>query len=159
MGTASVHNEFKKSDLIVVGQVIGKTETTIWLDTSFARSIFKQDYLRDHPNGNYDSFKHQTYAIKQLDFLVTVNKKYKGDIKRRTVKIRTGYGNGDCGYRFFMGQQYLIYAVEESSIEYGTKRVAYSKKDLAGIYRTSTCHRTRFFDEAAEDIKFLSAQK
>jgi Carboxypeptidase regulatory-like domain len=54
------------------------------------------------------------------------------------VEIFTGRGSSDCGFTFQNGQRYLVYAHR------------YKDKLI-----TSTCMRTKPFDEAAEDIAYL----
>ena len=54
------------------------------------------------------------------------------------VEILTGSGGGDCGYRFTIGQRYLVYAYR-------------SKTNL----NTSICTRTKPFSQADEDLAFL----
>lgn len=54
------------------------------------------------------------------------------------VEIFTGYGGGDCGYPFKIGQRYLVYAYR-------------AKEKLV----TSICTRTKFFTNATEDLAFL----
>ena len=54
------------------------------------------------------------------------------------VEVFTGSGGGDCGYRFTVGQRYLVYAY------------LYKEKLTASI-----CSRTRPFNQATEDLAFL----
>jgi hypothetical protein len=55
------------------------------------------------------------------------------------VDVFTGMGGGDCGYRFVVGQRYLVYAYEA-----GGARLA------AGI-----CSRTRPLSAATEDLAYM----
>ncbi len=59
----------------------------------------------------------------------------------RQVEIVTGPGGGDCGYRFTNGGRYLVYA----------------GKTQTSRYTTSICSRTRPFDEAREDLRYLTS--
>ena len=54
------------------------------------------------------------------------------------IEISTGYGGGDCGFGFKIGQRYLVYANR-------------SKEQLI----TSICTRTKSFSEATLDLAFL----
>lgn len=54
------------------------------------------------------------------------------------IEVLTGSGSGDCGYRFTIGQRYLVYASR-------------SKTNLI----TSICMRTKPFIQADEDLAFL----
>ncbi len=57
------------------------------------------------------------------------------------MEVATGMGGGDCGYRFKVGQKYLVYANRNSS----------SQRLTTGI-----CSRTRPLAEAAEDLQYLA---
>ena len=67
----------------------------------------------------------------------SVEQSYLG-VSGTEIEIFTGSGGGDCGYRFQIGQRYLVYATQ-----YENKLV------------TSICFRTRPFDSATEDLAFL----
>lgn len=56
------------------------------------------------------------------------------------VEVATGRGGGDCGYDFKSGKRYLVYAYRSTQ----GNRLA-----------TSICSRTRTYETADEDIKFL----
>lgn len=56
-----------------------------------------------------------------------------------SIRVITGAGGGDCGYRFHKGQEYLVYATE----------------DRDGQLRTSVCTRTRPLGQAREDLAYL----
>ena len=55
------------------------------------------------------------------------------------VRLSTGRGGGDCGYRFEVGGSYLVYA-------YGSG---------AGGLGTNICQRTARLSEAAKDLQVL----
>jgi len=55
------------------------------------------------------------------------------------VTVETGYGGGDCGYPFEIGQSYLVYA----------------HRTPEGHLTTSICSRTRPAREATEDLAYL----
>ena len=67
----------------------------------------------------------------------SVEQSYLG-VSGTEIEIFTGRGGGDCGYRFKIGQRYLVYATQ-----YENKLV------------TSICFRTRPFNSATEDLAFL----
>jgi hypothetical protein len=70
---------------------------------------------------------------------------YAGDVltgveaSQKEIEILTGDGGGDCGYRFQVGIEYVIYAYKNS----------------AGRLETGICTRTRTLAEAAEDVKYI----
>lgn len=55
------------------------------------------------------------------------------------VRLFTGRGGGDCGYRFEVGERYLVYA-------YGPR---------ASELSTNICQRTAKLSEAAKDLRVL----
>jgi hypothetical protein len=59
--------------------------------------------------------------------------------KVTVLTIRTGRGNGDCGYHFTTGERYVVYAFgsNESELE------------------TNICQRTRSLADAKDDIRLL----
>ena len=67
-----------------------------------------------------------------------VERVWKGS-PRGEVRLVTGRGGGDCGYRFEVGGSYLVYA-------YGSG---------AGGLGTNICQRTARLSEAAKDLQVL----
>jgi hypothetical protein len=67
---------------------------------------------------------------------------WKGALSKE-VTIFTGQGGGDCGYKFEVGQRYLVYAYKYNDRELGT----------------NICQRTAGLIEAAEDLKVLGKGK
>jgi hypothetical protein len=61
----------------------------------------------------------------------------------KEATVFTGQGGGDCGYKFEVGQRYLVYAYR------------YNDADLG----TNICQRTASLIEAAEDLKVLGNGK
>jgi hypothetical protein len=55
------------------------------------------------------------------------------------IEILTGFGNGDCGYPFEVGREYVVYA----------------RKDRNGRLSTGICSRTRPVEQAAEDLQYI----
>ena len=70
-----------------------------------------------------------------------VQRSWKGS-RASEITITTGRGGGDCGYRFEIGQRYLVYAS-------GTE------KQLG----TNICQRTAHLDDAKDDLKLLGKPK
>jgi hypothetical protein len=70
-------------------------------------------------------------------FKFSVEQAYLG-VAGTEVEVSTGYGGGDCGYQFKLGQRYLVYA--------------YRYKDQL---TTTICTRTKPFASANEDLAFL----
>lgn len=80
------------------------------------------------------------------NFYVTVKllveDSWKGNLPQE-VTITTGLGNGDCGYKFEVGESYLVFA-----------NGANENKLSTGI-----CHRTKILSESAQDLKILGKGK
>ncbi len=72
-----------------------------------------------------------------------VDESWKGPTTREIV-VNTGLGGGDCGYSFAGGQEYLVYASNNS----GTPQLP------AGL-RTSICDRTKPLGLATDDLRAL----
>lgn len=64
-------------------------------------------------------------------------KMYKGS-SNDYIQIVSGYGGGDCGYRFMEGEEYLIYAYEDD-----------------GVFSTSICTRTCHLDDSKVDLVYF----
>lgn len=71
-----------------------------------------------------------------------VDQIWKGKL-RKELTLGTGTGGGDCGYRFEVGQRYLVYA-------YGSNETSLS---------TNICQRTVPLKDAVGDIKLLGKGK
>jgi hypothetical protein len=64
-------------------------------------------------------------------------------VRTNQLVIRTGRGGGDCGYRFEVGERYLVYA-------YGSDVPA---------FETNICQRTRKLTDAQDDLKLLGKSR
>ncbi len=69
-----------------------------------------------------------------------VNAHYRGGGIEQSVEVRTGMGGGDCGYRFEVGEDYLVYAHSHEN------RLS-----------TGICTPTKPLDKATEDLNFISS--
>jgi hypothetical protein len=66
-------------------------------------------------------------------------KRWRKGVGADEVLIATGRGGGDCGYRFEVGESYLVYAFGSGE----------------GGLGTNICQRTRKLEDAGEDIEVL----
>jgi hypothetical protein len=69
-----------------------------------------------------------------------VERSYRG-WTAKTAEVVTGWGGGDCGYKFQEGVGYLVYA--------------YPHPETGKLY-TGICQRTRPLTEAEEDLEYFS---
>src|SRR6186997_2980359 len=84
-------------------------------------------------NVEQGEFKHEMRLVR-----LTVDQPIRG-MQSADVEVITGWGGGDCGYGFKLGQRYLVYAYREED-----KRLS-----------TSICTRTRLLTEADDDFAFF----
>jgi len=59
------------------------------------------------------------------------------------LSIVTGLGTGDCGYDFWLGESYLVYAISGPE----------------GIWFTSICSGTSAIEDSETSVRFLAGQK
>lgn len=132
IGEISIRKELKRSDMIFIGQVLSKKELSI--TDSLMPAI----------------------SIKQTQYLFLVKGFYKGKCIGDTVSVVTGIGGGDCGYKFTIGSDYLIYS------SYQNKYYADGEPVEKFLY-TDVCRRTKLLDikekEGIEKYKKLRRPK
>ena len=80
--------------------------------------------------------RHYKFHVKSVTF--EVEESWRG-VDTTHFTIQTGWGGGDCGYRFEEGKQYLVYAHQFTDIPFFT-----------GI-----CSRTTALASATEDLNYL----
>lgn len=112
IGKATTKQELKSSDFVFRGTVIEKF--TFVIDTLFGdRYVYNVKY----------KFKVQS--------IYKEKKKY----REQEVIITTGLGNGDCGFKFEEGKEYIVYSC--------FKNKHYSTGGQVGMFLyTSICKRT-----------------
>jgi len=99
-------------------------------DAVFAGTVVRSGKIDVDEGG----FKHDMRLVR-----LTVDQPIRG-MQSAEVDVVTGWGGGDCGYAFKLGQRYLVYAYREE----GDKRLS-----------TSICTRTRLIKEADDDFAFF----
>lgn len=80
------------------------------------------------------------YTTQQVLVRLSVADVFRGEVVGPELEIVTGMGGGDCGYRFEVAKQYLIYA---------------SKSVNENRLYTGICSRTRLLSEASDDLKYF----
>jgi hypothetical protein len=100
--------------------------STVRQELAHAVAIFAGRALHTEPSG---------IDMRKTTFIV--EERWKG-ADEDTIEIYTGLGGGDCGYTFWNGARYLVYAYRSS-----------------GKLVTNICSRTRSYDSAAADIREL----
>ena len=108
----SLENDVKSSDLIIKGKIVEKE-----------RIVFPRDSIYGREYG-------YVYTIK-------VKKAYR-DQQNKYIKVVTGYGGPDCGYRFKKGRSYLIFG--------------YASEKAENTFATSVCTATQKHNKKTEKI-------
>lgn len=156
MGTSNIKTSIKEADYIITGKILDSQIVRIWSDTSYTKSQYetaqKQGTLT-----NYEEWKNSNinFNIQLIDYALLVETVYKGKIQSDTITIRTGFGNGDCGFPFHIGDSYLIYGKYEKNVNYSSEKLGRSPKELQGIFRTNICYRTQPLTSAQSDLEYL----
>ena len=109
IGKYTVEQALKRMDVVFLGKVISKEMIVV-------------------PN------PHSMYNTCYYKYVFKLEKMYKGR-KTSYIEIVTGHGNGDCGYKFEEGKDYIVYAYKEN-------RYNNSSPKTATYFRTSVCNRT-----------------
>ena len=81
--------------------------------------------------------KRGEYDVRERLVRFNIDQAFRG-VKGKEVEVRTGLGDGDCGYNFRLGAQYLVYAYGDGD------------KLATGI-----CSRTRPISEASDDLAYF----
>lgn len=156
METSNIKTSIKEADYIVTGKILDSQVVQIWSDTSYAKSQYEAAQKKDALT-NYEVWKNNNinFNIQLIDYTLLIETVYKGKVKSDTITIRTGFGNGDCGFEFKIGASYLIYGKYEKNINYSSEKLGRSQKELQGIFRTNICYRTQLLTSAQSDLEYL----
>jgi hypothetical protein len=85
--------------------------------------------------------KYDSYKTTQRVLRVAIKQAFRG-VDGGQIEVVSGWGGGDCGFEFKLGESYLIYASR-------------SKADTR--LHTSICTRTRALADAADDLAFIDS--
>jgi hypothetical protein len=77
-------------------------------------------------------------SIVQYEYTFLVTNKFKGPFHSDTIKVVTGVGHGDCGFRFRVGSKYIVYSYYPN---YRNRIVPENKRQL----ETNICTPTDFY--------------
>lgn len=110
IGNSSISDDIKSSKLIFKGKIIKKEVITIYDSDPLSIRRFYDDLNNKKEFKSYEDYKESIWGIKLLEYTVQKKKMFKGRNKSEFIKIRSGFGNGDCGYEFQMNKTYLIFA-------------------------------------------------
>jgi hypothetical protein len=132
IGEATVKEEIKRQDAVLVGTIVESEEIRIYDTLSPSKTIYRVE----------------------IKYTLVVETVYKGRQVSDTAFIFTGSGGGDCGYNFQLGQKYIVYAGNFMPDERYNSPV--STENISSFY-TSICTRTRPYNE--EEIEEIEKYK
>ncbi|MFO7867912.1 MAG: hypothetical protein R6U95_01270 [Bacteroidales bacterium] len=134
-GESTVKGAIKSSAFVIVGEIISRDFINI------------PDSIMIRQNFN-DSLAHKFYPYvhRISKYKIQIEKVYKGKTVKDTMEIYTGNGGGDCGYRFKVGEKYIVYGVKENYFGMLNNDYDYSKGEEC-IW-TNICMRTTNYDES-----------
>lgn len=112
-GGGAACQEYWRSDAVFAGKIVGSAQETV----------------DDEP-----------YKRTERVLRVAIEQAFRG-VEGAETEVRTGWGGGDCGYEFKVGERYMIYA--------------YRDEKSHKLY-TSICSRTRPVSKADEDFAFIN---
>jgi len=90
IGEATFKQEFKRSDVVIMGKIIDR------------KIIQIKDTLMP------------LIKIQKAEYTIQATRLYKGKIKDTLIKVITGLGGGDCGFEFMIGNEYVVYCSYEN---------------------------------------------
>lgn len=148
VGQLTVESQFKSADIVVIGNVI--SFTPIHLADSSTYLTYNSDSTLHHGSGGKIIF---AYDIKVISIV-------KGKKNIKTITLLTGNGHGDCGFKFEVGEKYIIYANTKSYFEQQSPQGQYVHYKDQNVFWTSICSRTVSFNkEELKSIKKVSDAK
>lgn len=137
MGHSTVKKALKYYDFVFTGRVIS-SETASLAPVDFNETIFEYMEL--------------FYQKKKYTFeVITI---YKGKIQSDTIVVYSGFGTGDCGYKFLVDSTYIVYSNWNRSLTEADFRT------LLKFIETDVCTRTRPLDSVEiKEIEKYSKRK
>lgn len=126
--------EFQRAKAVFTGGVFRMVDEYVPVFSTLDRI---STAIGQHPYFRLQAGRYVGYRV-----YFDVKNAWKG-IEKTTVIIDTGYGMGDCGYPFIVGNDYLVYA----SYPYGIPN---------NYWVTSICSGTAEISAATEDLTYLN---
>ena len=144
----AVKEEIKYSDAVVVGKIISKNHITLIDSTA----------LKMFGNGNTNT-KSPLIQTTVAKYELIITSIFKGKFKSDTIEVYTGLGGGDCGIRFEIGKEYIIYGDKETFFGQINNDWPYPKGN--NIIWANICSRTTIIGRSKVDEikKYLKPRK
>ena len=92
----SIIEEYNYSKSVITGEIISQ-EKVVVTDSNIV------EYKPDSKPYNGRLIMKYTLVISEI---------IKGNFKTDTIEVYTGMGGGDCGFKFNIGEKYLIYGID-----------------------------------------------
>ena len=121
----SIKEEFDYSKSVIVGEVITKEQVVV-TDSE----IIKYEPRANHRNGRLI-----------MKYTLVIRETIKGDYKTDTITVYSGIEGRDCGFRFNVGEKYLVYGID------GTYNDRIFTDKISSTW-TINCLRTKKEDKA-----------
>ena len=134
IGERSVKEEIKASDAVFVGKIVSKELVEI------VDSTILQLYGNDTT-----AISRHSYTTLLAKYELVLTARYKGKITNDTLEIYTGLGGGDCGIRFEIGQEYIVYGEREPYLGQSDSEWQYPTGN--NVFWTQTCTRTMLVND------------
>ena len=136
-GEGTVSNGVKYSDAVLTGTIISKT-----LSSNY-------DSLGVVVTGDTSELNFNWRQIPISVVSIKIDKMYKGQLVSDTLTILTPYSSSSCGYRFVVGQKYIVYATlyDELLMTDKLKRRTFDNK----TYWTHQCTMTKNWNQYEEN--------
>lgn len=147
VGQIAIKEEIKRSNAVFVGIVLRKEYITL-TDYQLKKISHQDSTINRSP----------IYEMTIACYDLLVEDIYKGKISRDTIKIFTGVGGGDCGFRFEIGEKYVVYGMKETYFGQVYNDFDYPKGK--NIFWTHICLRTKNYDQnEIEEIEKVVRKK
>ncbi|MRX64772.1 hypothetical protein [Maribacter luteus] len=140
-GESTVKGAIKNSDFVIVGEIISRAFVDI-PDSALIKQNFKDTlYHKQYP-----------YVHRISKYSIKIEKIYKGKTTSDTLDIYTGNGGGDCGYRFKIGDRYIVYGNKETYFGMTNNDCEYPKGK--NCIWTNICMRTtNYYQSEIDEIE------
>lgn len=133
----------KRSDLVVKGKIIAVT-------------LFDEYDTVGQTSANipFDISKNGYLLRKLKRYTLVVENRYKTPARLKdTIEIITGIGDGDCGFQFQVGGEYIVFATswrqKRASIRRKKRRIV--EQIIPGAFSTNICQPTQMANPAVEE--------
>lgn len=147
IGRATVEQEIKKVEAVIVGTIVSKELVTV-IDSTLLE-IFQSE-----PSIINTGLLNVTIAKYGLN----VHNIYKGEISIDTISIYTGLYGGDCGVDFLIGGKYIVYG--DNSTFLGQRDGIHKFPSEKNAFWTDICLRTMSFsNEEITEIEKYTKRK